>query len=102
MAYEHTPDAAQILGRRIRFTDMFEKRKKREVQMVRAKEGWNKGSLTDKSLFHLSTHCPGYKMEVDLKPPPKKPQTKKQKVKKRGREAQSTPEHKGGCARAVR
>lgn len=25
MAYEHTPDAAQILDRRVRFTDMFEK-----------------------------------------------------------------------------
>lgn len=74
--------------------------------MVRAKEGWNKGSLTDKSLFHLSTHCPGYKMEGDdLNPPPPKKthkQIKKQKAKKQGREAQSTPEHKRGCARAVR
>lgn len=57
--------------------------------MVRAKEGWNKGSLTDKSLFHLSTHCPGYKMEGDdLNPPPpqkKNPQTnKKTKSKKTG------------------
>lgn len=64
--------------------------------MVRAKEGWNKGSLTDKSLFHLSTHCPGYKMEVDLKPPPKKPQTKKTKSKKTGEGSTKHTRTQGG------
>ena len=39
MAYEHTADAAQILGRRIRFTDMFGKskfKKKKKEKRKRA------------------------------------------------------------------
>ena len=57
MAFEHTPDAAQILGRRIRFTDMFDKSKKKGgegVSMVPAEAKWNR-SLTDEALLHLST-----------------------------------------------
>lgn len=30
MAYEDTPDAAQILGRRLRFIDMIENRKRKK------------------------------------------------------------------------
>ena len=66
LAYEHTADAAQILGRRIRFTDMFgkskfkKKRKKKEKgQMVHAEKEWNKRSLTSESLLYIGTHSPG-------------------------------------------
>lgn len=39
LAYEHIPDAAQILGRRVRFTDMFEESKfnKRERENKRGR-----------------------------------------------------------------
>lgn len=68
MAYEHTPDAAQILGRRIRFTDMFEKiKKKGGVQMEHAKAEWNKRSLTDEAWLHRGTQGPGCKIEDQKK-----------------------------------
>lgn len=92
MAYEHTPDAAQILGRRIRFTDMFEKGGKKG-QMVCAEEEWNQRSLTDEFLLHLDTRGPGCKIEqVDFK----------DQKKTQEKETQGTPEHTQECGRAVR
>lgn len=70
MVYEHTPDAAQILGRRTRFTDMLEKSKLEKrgvVQMVhteKERRKWRlKRHLTDESLLHFGIHGPGCKIE---------------------------------------
>lgn len=40
LAYEHIPDAAQILGRRVRFTDMFEESKfNKEREKIKEADG---------------------------------------------------------------
>jgi hypothetical protein len=40
LAYEHIPDAAQILGRRVRFTDMFEKSKLKKRERENKRGRW--------------------------------------------------------------
>ena len=40
LAYEHIPDAAQILGRRVRFTDMFEESKSNKRERENKRGRW--------------------------------------------------------------